>query len=464
MRDQRTAVGQAARDTAEAVAYALKAWVDRLTRNDVPPASVTVEPPRTVVFGFYTEFRKKRADELLPSGTKYGGQYVYVRNVVLSAEPEVGQVIGTAQSTPWTCGPAALRAVLAHHGDDVDEDTLAVLAGNVPVLGVRPSGLVKAATELGYRADVFQARGLSALAPFLARDLPVMVVVDSFTRPGKAGHWVVVTAVGPDRVVIMDPHVNGDWRRLTPAAFDARWWHREGGRVVRRLAVVVTPPALVAVGGDAPTHGRLARCKGSAWDKVGEAFGKVWRAFMKTAVNTVTGGSGSGVIDAWADKFHVGVKNMKTEERRHFFNHATNEELVIWSVGWARAGFDEFTKSSGDDSRNKKLARKFIAALGLTEAMLHGALEEVLRATLRTLLWYGAWAPMSLAPCAQEAAIQAHLILFYGPLAETWPLVRKKRKLPKGGSLDKIPAWVDAITADLDAYQAAHAESEREFA
>lgn len=236
--DVEAQVGEGALE--RAVAHARETFTDRLVRNDLAPASVRVERGNTIVFSFYTPFRKQQADELLPSSSKYGAQLVYLRNEVIG-DAEVGQVLGESQSTPWTCGPAALRAVLAHHGVRVSEDDVALLAGNVPVLGVRPSGLVQAARELGCRADVFQARSLAALAPFLARDLPVMIVIDSFTQPGKAGHWVVVTELSDKHVKIMDPHVAGCWRTLTPADLDARWWHRENGREVKHLALVVTP-------------------------------------------------------------------------------------------------------------------------------------------------------------------------------------------------------------------------------
>jgi predicted double-glycine peptidase len=219
-----------------------------LTRNDIAPAGVKYDYAdrlHRITYLFHTGFRKQRADEVLPGGTKTGAQYVYIRNSVIDPEAEIGQVVGTAQSTPWTCGPAALRAVLAHHGDDVSEDRIAVMAGNVPVLGVRPDGLVKAAQELGYLVNATALRGVDALAAFLANDLPVLVVVDSFNHPGKAGHWVVVTALEGGNVRIMDPHTPGNWRVLPRAEFDARWWHREQGRVVRRFAIIIAPQEMV---------------------------------------------------------------------------------------------------------------------------------------------------------------------------------------------------------------------------
>jgi hypothetical protein len=44
----------------------------------------------------------------------------------------------------------------------------------------------------------------------------------------------------------MDPHVDGNWRHLSLADFDARWWHKERDargdwQVARRLAIVIAP-------------------------------------------------------------------------------------------------------------------------------------------------------------------------------------------------------------------------------
>jgi hypothetical protein len=54
-----------------------------------------------------------------------------------------------------------------------------------------------------------------------------------------------VTALEGGNVRIMDPHTPGNWRVLPRAEFDARWWHREQGRVVRRFAIIIAPQEMV---------------------------------------------------------------------------------------------------------------------------------------------------------------------------------------------------------------------------
>ena len=164
------------------------------------------------------------------------------------AGAEVGQVVGTGQETPWTCGPAALRAVLAHYGIEVAEPELSLMAATAPALGARPEGLVAAAARCGARGDAFLMNSIGELADLLALGVPPIIIVDSWTHPGKVGHYVVVTEIDPERglATIMDPHNESHWRTLTLRELDERWWARRKGadgaaKIVRRVAVIVRP-------------------------------------------------------------------------------------------------------------------------------------------------------------------------------------------------------------------------------
>lgn len=463
-------------------AHAVPAWlapragevVDRLAAHDAAPARVTYDDASsTLTLWFYTDLRARRAREVVGL-TELALRHWVALAVALLPEAEIGQVVGTAQETPWTCGPAALRAVLAHHGDDVDEDTLAVLAGNVPVLGVRPSGLVKAATELGYHVSAFQAAGVAALAPLLARDLPVLAVVDSFTQPGRAGHWVVVTALGPGGVTLMDPHAPGNWRTLTPAAFDARWWHREGGRVARRLAVVVAPAARVtdnaahgarwhadhvsrndALAGEVgaepeatPAHGRTARLVYKGMPGWLNVLGKVQRGATKALVTMFSGGTLARAWDAAQDQLMGAVGKLDGKAFATWINNAPNEEVAALRMGQLRK---QVTRARA--KHDKKIIPVY-DRLGLTDAALAGPVDEALEATFRAELFSYGLAPL-LPPQLQLHSLQAMAILLYGgadvlPLLDALlaraPAVKDWQRDP---GLAARLAWVDDALATL---------------
>lgn len=476
------AVGGAA---PEAVQRVIDSILEHLKRNGAEPATwryTEVRGERLVTFGYYTPFRRDRAYELTSPTYAAGATGLRVKHEVIT-DSTVGQVVGTDQSTPWTCGPAALRAVLAHHGDDIDEDTVAVLAGNVPVLGVRPSGLVKAARELGYHVNAFQAGGPAALAPFLARDMPVLCVVDSFTQPGRAGHWVVVTAVGPDRVTLMDPHTPGNWRTLTPAAFDARWWHREGGKIARRLAVVVVPQAFVEVGAAAdvtatpPAHGRTAtmKYKGS-W--VG-TLTSVARKITRAAVEAFGGKAVATSLDAVQDAVVKETKGLSGKDFAAWLNTASNEEVAALWLGELRRAL----KQAHDKKIKKALA--VFGRLGADDSTLTVDPIRALTTALRVGLasYDNPLAKLVLEPFftttklahvtvpadAQLVKLQALAILLYGgadvlPLLDELLKARPKVKHPsKDPEFAALIAWADDALATL-AKTVEPAEPERDFA
>lgn len=440
-----------------AIARQIEALADLLVQHDAAPAGHRYEPD-ALTFLFHTPFRAKRAREILPPSFEVDGRPIYVY-AALRDDVAVGQIVGTAQSTPWTCGPAALRAVLAHHGIDIAEDELAVLAGNVPVLGVRPSGLVKAAVALGCHASVFVMRGVDALAPFLAQDLPVLLVVDSWTQPGKAGHWVVATALAGDQVRLMDPHVTGEWRTLTKAELDARWWHREGGRVVRRLALVVAPEARVVVGGEAaPAHGRTANLVYKGMPKWLDVMGKVQRGVTKALVTAFSGGTAAGAVDAVQDQLMSAAGKMNAKEFATWLNNATNEEVAALRLGQIRKQVKE--------ARGDKAA--LLGRLGLTAATLDGPLAEALTALLREELFAYGTAPM-VPPQQQLHSLQALAILLYG--VEVLPLLDARLKArpqvkdwKKDPGLTTVLDWANVTLAVLDKFSDDHEAGAKEFA
>ena len=207
---------------------------------------------------------KPLAERTVHSGrADHGRGPCCVNPTVLSAPTQgvaarVGQVIATAQETPWTCGPASLRAVLAHYGRDVSEPELERAAVTAPAIGARPEGMVHAAEVYGCHARAFVMNSVGELVGLLAKSIPPIVIVDSWTRPGKVGHYVVVSRIDLTRglVTVMDPHTEGNWRVMTAKEFDERWWAKRRGKdgepvIIRRVCVVVTPgEGMVVVGAD----------------------------------------------------------------------------------------------------------------------------------------------------------------------------------------------------------------------
>ncbi len=151
-----------------------------------------------------------------------------------SAQHGLGFVEPYQQLLKYSCGAAALKAVLKHWGDDYHERPLISLIGVDPTSGSTVFQVTEAARKLGFDAKPWQFDSLDELQTYTANDVPVIIAIQSFTKPDQ-GHFVVAVSVDDDEVQIMDPNVKGNWRTLSRAEMDQRWRFRD------RSAVVVTP-------------------------------------------------------------------------------------------------------------------------------------------------------------------------------------------------------------------------------
>lgn len=134
------------------------------------------------------------------------------------------------QIAHYSCGAAALKAVLKHWGEDVVERILIREIGVDPETGSTADQVARAARARGYAARVHRFSSIDELATYTNRGVPVIVAIRSFTRPDQ-GHFVVATRVN-SHVEIMDPNVRGNRRVLTRREMDRRWRFRDYGGVI----------------------------------------------------------------------------------------------------------------------------------------------------------------------------------------------------------------------------------------
>jgi ABC-type bacteriocin/lantibiotic exporter with double-glycine peptidase domain len=146
----------------------------------------------------------------------------------------LGDVQPTQQIFEFSCGSAALKAVLKHWGMDVDEPTLIDLIGVDPKTGSTAYQVETAAKKLGYQAITFEFDNVEELKPFVDNHVPVIMAIQSFKRPDQ-GHFVVGTKVNQATIDIMDPNVKGNWRTISKNEATRRWKFRDN------VGIVVTP-------------------------------------------------------------------------------------------------------------------------------------------------------------------------------------------------------------------------------
>jgi predicted double-glycine peptidase len=169
-----------------------------------------------------------------------------------SRSPPLVPVPLISQSAPWTCGPAALMAVLVYFGvfDDA-ESVLDQELGATPEEGTPVSSMVAVARRHGLGAEARTDLTLEHLEAALARGAVVIVALQAWADGAvtdwrahwEDGHYVVVVGVTGDRVYVMDPSVRTGYAYLPRGQFLDRWhdYDRQGAQSVvwNRLGIVL---------------------------------------------------------------------------------------------------------------------------------------------------------------------------------------------------------------------------------
>lgn len=157
---------------------------------------------------------------------------------------KIAQVQPYQQKTQWSCSASCLKAVAAHHGVRVPELSAIELVGAQPGRGAECDQIAAAARKLGFLAFEYSFASLEQAKFLLDQDIPIICDIQSFNHPGK-GHYVVMVAIDDKRVELMDPNTPGNWRVVSHAEMNARWWDRAMAPphdMMWKYGIVVVPP------------------------------------------------------------------------------------------------------------------------------------------------------------------------------------------------------------------------------
>lgn len=150
----------------------------------------------------------------------------------------LGQVHPYQQQTDYSCAAANLLAVLKHYGVyGFDEPMLRSLIGVNPRYGASMEKIVRAAREIGMRAEIRSFKSLAEVRALVKREIFPIANVESWTRP-QGRHYVTITGIDDQYVYVMDTNVKGNRRILTHNEMLKQWtgWRRFG-----YTAVVIRP-------------------------------------------------------------------------------------------------------------------------------------------------------------------------------------------------------------------------------
>lgn len=141
----------------------------------------------------------------------------------------------TRQSTNYSCGAAALQAVLAYYGREVREDRLMRELGSDAEQGTSPGAIVRVARSYGLLADLRQSMQIEDLQQLVRDGFPTIVCAQAWREGSQSwsedwddGHYLVVIGVDEERVYFEDPSLLGSRGQILRAEFLSRWHDVEG--------------------------------------------------------------------------------------------------------------------------------------------------------------------------------------------------------------------------------------------
>jgi len=140
------------------------------------------------------------------------------------------------QSTNYSCGAAALQAVLSYWGTSEREDRLMARLHTTPQYGTNPDDIVRVAREFGLKAELREGLTLEDVEAALRQGQTVIVDLQAWrekddkpwTEIWEDGHYLDLLGMDSDNLYFEDPSLLGSRGFIPRAEFIDRWHDYEG--------------------------------------------------------------------------------------------------------------------------------------------------------------------------------------------------------------------------------------------
>jgi len=140
------------------------------------------------------------------------------------------------QSTDYSCGAAALQAILAHWGTSEREDRLIARLHSSPDNGINPKDIVRVAGEFGLKAELREGLSLNDLEAALKKRATIIVDLQAWrdkedkpwTETWEDGHYMVLLGMDNRNLYFEDPSLLGSRGFIPRQEFLDRWHDYEG--------------------------------------------------------------------------------------------------------------------------------------------------------------------------------------------------------------------------------------------
>ncbi len=134
------------------------------------------------------------------------------------------------QATNYTCGVAALQAVLHYYGHSIRQDLLAGALKSGPVHGTNYAEMLEYSRAAGFEAEARTEMSLDDLERVIDQGIPVIVALQAwaedqveYASDWDDGHYAVAVGYDAGNLYFMDPSTLGNYTYIAKDEFIARW-------------------------------------------------------------------------------------------------------------------------------------------------------------------------------------------------------------------------------------------------
>jgi predicted double-glycine peptidase len=162
-----------------------------------------------------------------------------------NAEPRLQHLPMVRQSTPYTCGAAALQSILYYYGQEFREDNLARELKTNPDQGTDYHEIIRFAQSKGLTAEAAEGMTVEDLRRAVGAGRPVMVAFqawgdkpETYAEDWEDGHYSIIIGVDSKCVYLMDPSTLGNYTFIPIPEFVGRWHDAYTNRDGRKIQLV----------------------------------------------------------------------------------------------------------------------------------------------------------------------------------------------------------------------------------
>lgn len=136
------------------------------------------------------------------------------------------------QSTPYTCGVAALQSILAYYGYSIRGDLLSKEVNCTPEFGTPYRDMKRYVETKGLNCDPILNMTIQQLESNIDNKIPIIVAIQAWSDKNETkdwrdrwadGHYVVVIGYDDKNYYFMDPSTLGKYTYIEKTEFLDRW-------------------------------------------------------------------------------------------------------------------------------------------------------------------------------------------------------------------------------------------------